>query len=111
MSHPWHVLLRQKVPGAQTNPHPPQLLESDVVSTHVLPHRVRPEGHWHWLFTQVVPAGQVWPQAPQLFESLVRSVSHPSAVRPLQLPKPAAQVAPQTPLLQTGVIFGGAGQA
>ena len=58
---------------------------------------------------QVRPAPQVTPQAPQL-PSTLRVTSQPSALDPLQLPKPGWQVMPQPPPTQTATEFCGVTQ-
>ena len=42
--HEAHEPLQQTAPAPHAVPHPPQFNGSDVVSVHVVPHRVRPEG-------------------------------------------------------------------
>jgi hypothetical protein len=78
-----HVPLAHTRPcAAQSLPHAPQLLPSDVVSTQLVPHASRPGEHMHVPPLQVVCAGHALPQAPQLFTSvlvLAQPLAHCSA--------------------------------
>ena len=76
--------------------HPPQCDVFVWVSTHTLPHFVRPPVHTQTPAEQTCPLGQTLPQEPQLLGS-VASVVQPLAQRVW----PAEQEGPQTPLVQT----------
>jgi hypothetical protein len=77
-------------------PQAPQLAGSLPVSVQVPPQLVWGSEQAHTPFTQLVPARQALPQAPQWLFELGRC-----AQAPLQLVRPAAQVAAQEPLLHT----------
>jgi hypothetical protein len=64
-----HAPLTHVCPTPQTTPQPPQLLESDVVSTQELPQGVPPPAHWHAPDSQTRPPPQATPQPPQLLGS------------------------------------------
>ena len=72
---------------AQTFPHPPQLLSSEVRSTHVSPQALVEPAHSQVADKQTSSAPQARSQAPQLVESELRSTHDPE-----QLVSPAAQV-------------------
>src|SRR5262245_31220570 len=55
-------------------------------------------------------AGHTVPQAPQLAGSVVKSFSHPSGLRPLQLAKPGLHANEQPKATQTAVAFWAPGQ-
>src|SRR5688572_27228505 len=55
------------------------------------------------------PIAHTLPQAPQLFGSLASTASQPSLEFALQSEKPALQVMPQAPPLQTAVALAGVG--
>src|SRR5215208_417400 len=70
-------------------PQPPQLAGSVLVSTHVPPQSVCPDGHAHDPPWQVVPPEQILPQEPQLLLSELRS-THPAGghlVSPVEQPR------------------------
>ena len=78
---------RHRPPAAATQ-------EPRVAAETVQPAQTQaPFSHWKNLPEPVPPHGpaQIRPQAPQLPSSMVRSVSHPFAGFPSQLPKPASQ--------------------
>ena len=101
-------------PLAQTCPHAPQLLGSLLMLVSqplvrlLLSQSAKP-GLQVPLQTPLAQLGvmlldeQTLPHPPQLLASVFRLVSQPLAGLPLQLPKPALQVMPQTPIEQNAV--------
>lgn len=89
--------------GAHVRPHVPQFVVLDVTSTQTPLQVMRPAPVQgiavHEPLVHVEPDAQAFPQRPQ-FVKLARSVSHPSAGLPLQLPKPASQATPHDPPVQ-----------
>jgi hypothetical protein len=114
-----HALLQQLVPAPHTLLHVPQLLLSEVVSTHAVPHTVGvepeqatpqlPEAH----VAEPVPddgPGQTFPQLPQLLvsvPSLTHAVPHRFGVGPAHaIPQMAeAHVAEPVPAVGPGHAF------
>jgi hypothetical protein len=86
---------------AQLRPHPPQLLVSELVSTHAPVQLVKPWLHWQMPAEQLEPLAHLVPQAPQLALSVWKLTHVPVAVQrlgvvPLQIiwQPPATQLIP-----------------
>jgi hypothetical protein len=92
-----HAPTWQDLPPVQTVPHPPQLMGSDLVSTHV-PAQLVSVPQLHAPPVQLSPAGQTLPQVPQFFASVLTSTHAPE-----QLVCPVGHVDAHAPLAQTGV--------
>lgn len=87
------MLIEQRSRGAHTSPQPPQLVELEVVSTHVPPQRIWPagQGALHVPALQVSPAAHARPHMPQLARSVCVSTHVPP-----QLSKPRGHIGPES---------------
>ncbi len=65
-----HALIVHVRPAGHARPHIPQLVLSDVVSTHVAPHNICPAGQPHIPAAHTRPAAQTVPHAPQFIASV-----------------------------------------
>jgi hypothetical protein len=74
-----HVPLKHAMLGAQTVPHMPQFASSFWMSTHSVPHLVKPAPHVlpQTPFEQTSPVAQAFPHMPQLLGSSFVSTQTP----------------------------------
>jgi len=108
-----HALPLQIWPTVHAVPHAPQFVELDFVSTHAVPHLVRPGLQAHAPATQASLSAQTLPQSPQLLKSFCTSRHAPAQVfavlghaqaPPTHAGVPAPQVFPQPPQFR-GSVF------
>ena len=83
------------MPAWPNVPRAPQWGSSEVVSTQLPAHSVRPPLQPHVPLTHVSPAGHATPQVPQLSSSVFVSTQLPAQTVPLHSQSPEMQVKPE----------------